>query len=105
MSETKDLTTPLIKALNQTGGWAERMNSGTIRLKGRTIKLHDKGTADILFFPRLRLECYARPVWIETKIGKHGQDADQSLFQLRVETLGHRYILARTMDEGLGALR
>jgi hypothetical protein len=105
MSETSEITRPLIDALNQTGGMALRMNCGTIRLPGRTIKLHDKGTADILFFPR---HCHVRiaglpgtPVWIETKTGKNGQDADQRLFQLKVEALGHRYILATSVEQGL----
>ena len=105
MSETSEITRPLIDALNVTGGMAMRMNSGTLRLPGRTIKMHDKGTADILFFPR---NCHVRiaglpgtPVWIETKIGKNGQDADQLLFQRKVEALGHRYILASSVEQGL----
>jgi len=107
MSETKELTRPLIDALNQTGGMALRMNSGVIRLPGRTIKLHDKGTADILFFPRCcpPVKFARTPTWIETKIGKYGQDLDQRIFQLKVEALGHRYILVTSIDEGLEALR
>jgi hypothetical protein len=115
MSETSEITRPLIDALNQTGGMALRMNCGTIRLPGRTIKLHDKGTADILFFPRciqqsagpprpgekLKWEdVWQQPCWLETKIGKNGQDADQRLFQLKVEALGHRYILATSVEQG-----
>ena len=106
MSETSEITRPLIDALNQTGGMAERMNSGLAR-KGRyTIHLHGKGTADILFFPRQDENQHyynnpARPCWIETKIGKYGQNADQRLFQLKVEELGHRYILATSVQQGL----
>ena len=105
MSETSEITRPLIDALNVTGGMAMRMNSGTLRLPGRTIKMHDKGTADILFFPR---NCHVRiaglpgtPVWIETKIGKNGQEPKQREFQLKVEALGHRYILASSVEQGL----
>ena len=108
MTEHNDLTRPLIDALNQTGGYALLMNSGTIRMKGRTIMLHEKGTADILFFPRCDdgyLGLAEQPVWIETKVGKYGQTAEQGAFRLKVEALGHRYILARTKDEGLEALR
>jgi len=105
MSETSEITGPLIKALNQTGGWAERMNCGKVKRGKHYIMLHGEGTADILFFPR---HCHVRiaglpgtPVWIETKTGKNGQDADQRLFQLKVETLGHRYILATSVEQGL----
>ena len=105
MSETSEITRPLIDALNVTGGMAMRMNSGTLRLPGRTIKMHDKGTADILFFPRQNenqnyYNNPARPCWLETKIGKNGQTADQRLFQLKVEALGHRYILATSEEQG-----
>jgi hypothetical protein len=107
MSETAELTTPLIKALNQTGGWAERMNSGIAR-KGRyTVHLHGKGTADILFFPlniHTMSVCCPIPVWIETKLGKYGQTTDQKLFQLKVEVLGHKYIMVRSIAECFDAL-
>jgi hypothetical protein len=107
MSETSEITRPLIDALNETGGMALRMNSGTIRMVGRTIKMHDKGTADILFFPCAL--CWsgrgslkpAQPIWIETKAGKNGQEPKQREFQLKVETLGHRYILASSVSQGL----
>ena len=102
MSETSEITRPLIDALNQTGGMALRMNCGTIRLPGRTIKLHDKGTADILFFPRLNnLNGVVKVIWLENKVGKYGQNADQRLFQLNVEAQGHRYILATSVQQGL----
>jgi hypothetical protein len=107
MSERSEITTPLILVLNQTGGMALRMNSGTIRLVGRTIKMHDKGTADILFFPRALVLARggslkpAQPTWIETKIGKNGQEPKQRDFQLQVEALGHRYILATSVQQGL----
>ena len=107
MSETSDLTGPLIDALNQTGGLAIRMNSGVIRMRGRTIQLHKKGTADILFFPRC---CHAdltrTPVWIETKTGKSNKEQveNQSAFKAQVEALGHRYIRVTSIQEGLDAI-
>ena len=102
MSETSEITRPLIDALNVTGGMAMRMNSGTLRLPGRTIKMHDKGTADIQFFPRPNpLNGVVKVIWLETKVGKYGQTADQRLFQLKVEALGHRYILASSVEQGL----
>src|ERR1035437_666177 len=114
MSETAELTTPLIKALNQTGGWAERMNSGIAR-KGRyTVHLHGKGTADILFFPlhpnqpRGLKGAYCRPVWIETKQPKgttaKEQINAQAAFREKVENLGHRYIMVGSIAECFDAL-
>jgi hypothetical protein len=109
MSESSEITGPLIKALNQTGGLALRMNSGTINIGKRYIQLHEEGTADILFFPRLTCnERSKTPVWIETKYGnartKKSRIAKQAEFRATVEALGHRYILAKTIDEGLEAL-
>jgi hypothetical protein len=110
MSETSEITGPLIKALNQTWGLAMRMNSG-IAMRGKfRIRLHDKGTADILFFPRRgEYILSARPVWIETKQPKGHTNPEQvkaqAEFRERVEALGHRYIRATTIEEGLQVLK
>jgi hypothetical protein len=101
--------------LNQSGGMALRMNSGTAKRGKYWIMLHEPGTADILFFPRSwmfsvfngpRPEC---PVWIETKQPKGHTNPEQveaqAQFKATVEALGHRYIRATTIDEGLEALR
>jgi hypothetical protein len=110
MSETSEITGPLIKNLNQTGGYAIRMQVGMAKIGKHYIHMHEEGTADILFFPRLTCNQRARtPVWIETKHPKgttHKERAiKQAEFRARVEALGHRYILATTVDEGLEALR
>ena len=114
MGETRELTRPLIEKLNQSGGLALRMNSGKVKVKGGYVQLHEEGTADILFFPRNPNPPLCRgwyqpvwPVWIETKTGRTKPERvkKQAEFRAKVEALGHRYILARTMDEGLEALR
>jgi hypothetical protein len=111
MSENRDLTRPLIDALNKTGGLAMRMNSGKVRVKGGFMQLHEKGTADILFFPRPRwtldFAIERCPVWIETKSGHSNKEQieNQAAFREKVEALGHRYIRATTIDEGLAALQ
>ena len=110
MSETSEITGPLIKALNQTGGLAMRMPVGKLQ-KGRAwVQLHEEGTADILFFRRPGCMGDPRqPIWIETKDGaartKKSRKEKQAEFRAKVEALGHRYILAKTIDEGLAALR
>lgn len=113
MSENSELTRPLIDALNQTGGLALRMNSGKVRVRNGFMQLHGAGTADILFFPKDASPFYTdrapQPVWIETKILKRdrhkAQREGQEAFKDRVEALGHRYIHATTIAEGLEALR
>ena len=111
MSETSEITGPLIKALNQTGGWAERMNCGKVKRGKHYIMLHGEGTADILFFPR---HCHVRiaglpgtPVWIETKQPKGHTNPEQveaqARFKAKVEELGHRYVRVTTVQEGLEA--
>jgi len=108
MSETSELTGPLIKALNQTGGLALRMPVGKLQKGRHWVQMHEEGTADILFFPRWNPNDRS-PVWIETKDPKgttaKKRKAKQAEFRAQVENLGHRYILARTIDEGLEALR
>ena len=107
MSETSEITGPLIAALNQTGGYAIRMNSGKIRAGKRWIQLHEAGTADIEFFPRPRnfAEDAEPPVWIETKHPKGRTNPEQvkaqADFKAKVEALGHRYIRVTSVKECL----
>jgi hypothetical protein len=122
MSETSDLTGPLLRQLNDSGGMAMRMPVGRLRKGPHWIQMHEEGTADILFFPRaydkiaqlkdgilLWTVDFAHPVWIETKNPQgttaKKRKAAQAAFREKVEALGHRYIMARTIDEGLDALR
>lgn len=108
MSETSEITGPLIKALNQTGGWAERMNSGKAKRGKYFIIMHGEGTADIIFFPRTSCTGEPKqPVWIETKQPKGHTNPDQVIaqaaFKEKVEALGHRYVRVITVAEGLEA--
>lgn len=114
MSETSELTGPLIKMLNQTGGLAMRMPVGKLKKGPYWIQLHEEGTADILFFPRNKIfgQRCAQPVWIETKDPENGdrntskkRKEAQADFKAKVEALGHRYIRATTIDEGMEALK
>lgn len=62
------------------------------------------GAADILAIPEIRLpveqlRIVLRPIWIEVKTAKGKQSSEQKSFQDHVESLGHRYILARSVDD------
>ena len=103
MSESSDLTSPLVKAIRQCGVMCERMNSGTVRVKGGYLQLHSAGTADILCFPR------GRVVWIETKTltgrTRKGTADDQAEFKRKVEALGHEYHRVTSVEAGLAAIK
>ena len=103
MSETSDLTGPLVKMIGQMGVMVLRMNAGKVKVRGGWMQLHKKGTADILCFPR------GRVVWIETKdvpVDYHKEQREsQEAFRDDVLALGHEYHLVRTIDEGLEAVR
>lgn len=100
MSETSELTGPLLRMIRETGIWATRLQCGRVRVRGGWMYLCPAGTTDILSLPD------RGPTWLETKIPKTGkQTPDQVKFQEIVEGLGMRYVIVRTIDEGLEALR
>ena len=103
MSETSTLTSPLQKMYEKAGVLCFRMPVGKIQKGKHWIQLCKEGTADLLVFPR------TGPVtWVETKdpagSTKKSRREQQEAFRARVEALGHRYLLAKTLDEGLRAL-
>ena len=104
MSETREITGPLIRMIRQTGAMAIRMQSGIVKVKGGWMNLCEEGTADILVFR------YKRPVaWLETKdpdgTTKKTRREAQAAFQRDVEALGHEYYKVTSIDHGLEALR
>ncbi len=99
MSETSELTGPLVKMLTQAGVTAIRMQSGKVRVRGGWMMLAPAGTADILCFPR------GKVVWLETKTLKGELRQAQEAFRDRVMQMGHKYFVIRSIDEGLEAIR
>ena len=103
MSESSELTGPLVKMIRQMGILVTRMNSGKVRVRGGWMMLHEPGTADILAFPR------GRVVWLETKTIKgttnKEQIENQAEFCRVVTALGHEYHRITSIDEGLAAVR
>lgn len=99
MSETSELTGPLVKMLRQMGIFTLRLNSGKVRVRGAWMQLCPEGTADILCFPGRRV------VWIETKALKGSLRQKQAEFRDTMTSLGHEYHEIRSLDAGLDAVR
>ena len=104
MSETTEITGPLVRMISQMGHFSLRMNSGMVRVKGGFMHLHDKGTADILVFFRT-----GRVLWLETKdpkgVTQKQRIQDQAAFRDKVTAIGHEYRIVKSIDEGLGAVK
>ena len=103
MSETKQVTKPILDALTDAGYFAMRLNSGVAKKGKYFIYLCPAGTADIvLFMPN------KAPVWIETKTvdgyTNPAQVEAQWNFRMKVQALGHLYIRATKLDDVLAAL-
>ena len=102
MSETSEITRPLLQILKQIGILSFRMQSGVLKKGNNYIHMCEKGTADILCFPR------GRVVWLETKKPKghtnKEQIENQAEFKRKVTELGHEYYRITSIDEGLSVL-
>ena len=92
-----------------------RMNTGAMtseyRGKKRFMRFGEPGQADILAFVSRHYEhCGAgfdeiKPTWIEVKAEKGKQSDLQKSFQAKVESEGHMYILARSLDDVMAVLK
>lgn len=103
MSETGNVTAPILAALTKAGYFCMRLNSGMAKIGRHYVKLCPKGTADILLCPPFQ-PC----VWIETKTEKGHTNPEQvkaqAEFAFRVEALGHSYLRATKLDDVLAVL-
>jgi hypothetical protein len=97
----------ILDYLAACGILAFRMNTGAMRgeYKGKTwfMRFGAPGMADILAFPndKMWLTPHQHPVlWIEVKAEKGNKQSDlQQSFQRQVEARGHRYVVARSIDD------
>lgn len=96
--------------------FAIRMNSGTQIVesqgKKRAIHMHAPGTADILAFVRVNKQHSkesqfwpTKAVWLEVKTEKGKQSSVQKSFQEQVESEGHKYVVVRSIDDVIAALK
>lgn len=90
---------------------AFRMNTGAMageyNGKQRFMRFGVVGMADILAFETFTAEegdRLALPVWIEVKTATGKQSEHQRSFQRQVEEHGHKYIVARSVEEVEAAL-
>lgn len=84
-----------------------RMNTGTAKIDNRFVSFGLPGMADILAFPRGRMwvtKSQQEILWIELKAPKGKQSPLQKSFQEKVESEGHRYVLAYSLDDVRAAL-
>ena len=104
MSETSNVTKPILEALTKAGYFCMRLNSGSARIGKYWVKLCPPGTADILLCPP-----FAAPIWVETKAAKGHTNPEQikaqAEFAYKVETIGHQYVRATSLDDVLEVLR
>ncbi len=74
-----------------------------------TLIIIEPGMADILAFTTIHIGerdysgqgeiTYSEPLWIEVKTPKGTQSEFQRSFQAQVEAHGHRYIIARCVED------
>ena len=85
--------------------FAFRLNTSAIKIGDRFFRAHSlgPGAADLLAIPKPKYYgCdlyHFLPAWIECKTTIGKQSPEQKSFQQYVESLGHDYILARSVDD------
>ena|SRR5271163_478836 len=85
--------------------WCRRMNTGAIEVDKRFFRYGSVGMADILCTPTAWVTIngvtFGRisVVWIEVKTAKGKQSPAQVAFQKEVESEGHGYVVARSIED------
>lgn len=85
--------------LSSHGARVIRMNVGRAKLHGRWVAFGAPGMADLLvMLPG------GRYAWVEVKSATGRQSEDQLRFASIVESVGGRYVLARSVDDVRGLI-
>jgi hypothetical protein len=84
-----------------------RMNTGAMKIDKRFVQFGVPGMADILALHRRITweDNGVTPIWIEVKTATGKQSDLQKSFQRQVEDEGHKYIIARSIDDVEEALK
>jgi VRR-NUC domain len=101
----------IMQYLAAKGILAFRMNTGAVKLESRFMRFGSPGMADILAFPDQFHpdgdhggEWGPYPMWIEVKAPDGKQSDLQKTFQKMVQWHGHKYVLARSIEDVEAAL-
>jgi hypothetical protein len=85
--------------------FAFRLNTAGVKMAGRYFQCHSlgQGAADIVALYD-HGECsmcgrIIQPIWIEVKAPRAQQSPEQITFQVFVKSLGHIYLLIRSIDQ------
>lgn len=107
----RDIQRAILDYLAAKKVFAIRMNTGAMHAehngKRRFLKFGVPGCADILAFPEAIMrdwKHYTQPLWIECKAPKGKQSELQKSFQQQVEAEGHKYLIARSLDDVIAVI-
>ena len=77
-------------------GWdVTRMQSGAVQdRRGIPVRMHEKGTADLLAMRRFGETHMHRVIWIECKAPNGKQSPYQKEFQKQKQEIGQHYVVA-----------
>jgi hypothetical protein len=99
VSETSDIVTPLIWALNRIPYvWARRIHSGKVRVRGGWMQLGDEGAPDVFVLAD------GAPVFLEAKATAGKVSAAQAKEHGRIRRCGGTVLVVRSVAEGLQAV-
>lgn len=88
--------------------FAYRINTAAFKTEGRFFRAHSlgKGAADIRADVRIvpEFELF-QPLWVECKSPTGRQSDEQLGFQKHVEGYGHAYIVARSVEDVVQAVK
>ena len=117
----QDLQNTILQYLALEKVWAIRINTSTMIVedangKKRPVRSHSggKGIADIQALVQVgwgRVDTVhgtlglCVPLWIEVKSSTGKQSSEQRSFELDVVTRGHRYLIARSIEDVIKTLR
>lgn len=105
MNETQ-LVKQCLEWLLRSGYWSWRNNTGAVKAaykgKSRMVFYGKKGSGDIQGY---MADFTGRGFWVECKVGKNKQTAEQQIFERGVIYHNGVYILAYSLDEMIDKLK
>ena len=100
MASESTIQKGIMVALSERGCVPLRINAGTMLIGDRAIKSAPTGFSDLLV-----LCPGGRTVFMEVKTAKGTQRDSQRRFEAMCQSLGHRYVVVRSVSEALSAIQ